>query len=64
MHEGRKHDWGYDAEAEDRLDGREIEAMRGKVLGGSSSINVMAYVRGHMGDYDRWARKVRRDGLR
>ena len=57
MHEGRKHDWGYDAEAEARLDGREIEAMRGKVLGGSSSINVMAYVRGHMGDYDRWAQK-------
>jgi len=57
MHEGRKHDWGFDAEAEDRMEGREIEAMRGKVLGGSSSINVMAYVRGHMGDYDRWAQK-------
>ena len=48
-------DWGYDTEPEPRLDGRRIEAMRGKVLGGSSSINVMAYVRGHRGDYDRWA---------
>ena len=48
-------DWGYDTEPEPRLDNRRIEAMRGKVLGGSSSINVMAYVRGHRGDYDRWA---------
>ncbi len=55
MHEKRAHDWGYDAEPEQRLNGREIEAMRGKVVGGSSSINVMAYVRGHRGDYDRWA---------
>jgi choline dehydrogenase-like flavoprotein len=57
MHEHRKHDWGYDAEPEPRLFNREIEAMRGKVIGGSSSINVMAYVRGHRGDYDRWAQK-------
>ena len=55
MHGKRAHDWGYDAEPEQRLNGREIEAMRGKVVGGSSSINVMAYVRGHRGDYDRWA---------
>jgi 4-pyridoxate dehydrogenase len=55
MHDKRAHDWGYDAEPEQRLNGREIEAMRGKVVGGSSSINVMAYVRGHRGDYDRWA---------
>ncbi len=57
MHEYRLHDWGYDAEPEPRLNGRPIEATRGKVLGGSSSINVMAYVRGHSGDYDRWAQK-------
>ena len=57
MHEYRMHDWGFDAEAEESVHGREIEAMRGKVIGGSSSINVMAYVRGHRGDYDRWAQK-------
>lgn len=55
--EHRMFDWGYDTEPEPRLDNRQIEAMRGKVLGGSSSINVMAYVRGHRGDYDRWAQK-------
>jgi choline dehydrogenase-like flavoprotein len=55
MHEKRAHDWGYNVEPEEQLNGREIEAMRGKVVGGSSSINVMAYVRGHRGDYDRWA---------
>jgi len=54
--ERRMFDWGYDTEPEPRLDNRRIEAMRGKVLGGSSSINVMAYVRGHRGDYNRWAR--------
>jgi choline dehydrogenase-like flavoprotein len=54
--ERRMFDWGYDTEPAPGLDDRRIEAMRGKVLGGSSSINVMAYVRGHPGDYDRWAR--------
>ncbi len=57
MHQHRMHDWGFDAEAEESVNGRKIEAMRGKVIGGSSSINVMAYVRGHRGDYDRWAQK-------
>ena len=55
MHEHRMHDWGYDTEPEEALANRRIEAMRGKVLGGSSSINVMAYTRGHAADYDRWA---------
>jgi len=55
--EHRMFDWGYDTEPEPRLDNRRIEAMRGKVLGGSSSINVMAYVRGHRGDYDRWSQQ-------
>jgi 4-pyridoxate dehydrogenase len=56
MHAYRLHDWGYHAEPESNLDNRRIEAMRGKVLGGCSSINVMAHTRGHPGDYDRWAR--------
>jgi len=50
-----KHDWGYFAEPEATMDGRRIECARGKVIGGSSSINAMAYVRGHRGDYERWA---------
>jgi choline dehydrogenase/4-pyridoxate dehydrogenase len=53
--ERRMHDWMYFAEPEVTLDGRGIECARGKVIGGSSSINAMAYVRGHRGDYDRWA---------
>src|SRR5271155_2037013 len=42
----RKHDWMYFAEPEATMDGRAIECARGKVIGGSSSINAMAYVRG------------------
>ncbi len=57
MHEYGLHDWGYHTEPEANLGGRRLEAARGKVLGGSSSINVMAYTRGHRGDYDRWAQK-------
>jgi 4-pyridoxate dehydrogenase len=55
MLEGRRHDWMYFAEPEATMDGRGLECARGKVIGGSSSINAMAYVRGHRGDYDRWA---------
>ena len=57
LHEWGLFDWGYHTEPEPNLNGRKIEAARGKVLGGSSSINVMAYTRGHAGDYDRWAQK-------
>jgi choline dehydrogenase-like flavoprotein len=55
LHQHRLHDWGYDTEVEPGLGSRAIESMRGKVVGGSSSINVMAHVRGNRGDYDRWA---------
>jgi 4-pyridoxate dehydrogenase len=51
----RRHDWMYFTEPEPTLEGRSIECARGKVIGGSSSINAMAYVRGHRNDYDRWA---------
>jgi 4-pyridoxate dehydrogenase len=57
LHKGRMFDWGYDSEPEPALNGRRIEAMRGKVLGGSSSINVMAFTRGDPADYDRWVQR-------
>ena len=56
MHQYKMHDWGYETEPEPALNGRRVEAMRGKVLGGCSSINVMAYTRGHPADFDRWHR--------
>ena len=49
-------DWGYRSEPEPNLNGRRLEVVRGKVLGGSSSVNVMVYTRGDRGDFDRWAR--------
>ncbi|MGR3759830.1 choline dehydrogenase [Roseobacteraceae bacterium NS-SX3] len=49
------YDWGYKTEPEPHLDGRRLVCPRGKVVGGSSSINGMVYVRGHAGDYNHWA---------
>ncbi|MGA2841327.1 MAG: GMC family oxidoreductase N-terminal domain-containing protein [Steroidobacteraceae bacterium] len=47
--------WGYMSEPEPTLDGRSLWLPRGKVLGGSSSINGMFFMRGHSGDFDAWA---------
>ncbi|MFC3179398.1 choline dehydrogenase [Cypionkella sinensis] len=49
------YDWGFQSEPEPYLDGRRLATPRGKVIGGSSSINGMVYVRGHARDYDTWA---------
>ncbi len=46
--------WGYSSVSERHLDGRKMNCPRGKVLGGSSSINGMVYVRGHPCDFDSW----------
>jgi 4-pyridoxate dehydrogenase len=51
----RRHDWMYFCEPEDNVGGRRVECARGKVIGGCSSTNAMAYVRGNRGDFDRWA---------
>lgn len=47
-------DWKFRTEPEPGLDGRVMDAPRGKVLGGSSAINGQLYVRGHAGDFDEW----------
>lgn len=51
----RLHDWMYFAEPEANVDNRRVECARGKVVGGSSSTNAMAHVRGNPADFDRWA---------
>jgi 4-pyridoxate dehydrogenase len=56
LHEHRMFDWGYNTVPEAGMAGRELMTLRGKVLGGSSSINMLALTRGSAGDFDRWAR--------
>ena len=48
------YDWGFESEPEPYLGGRRLATPRGKVIGGSSSINGMVYVRGHACDFDTW----------
>jgi len=52
---GDKYNWAYETEPEPGMDGRRIGCPRGRVIGGSSSINGMVCIRGHALDYDRWA---------
>jgi len=49
-----KYSWGFASEREPYLDGRALDCPQGKVLGGTSSINGMVYVRGHACDFDEW----------
>ncbi|MBT9292144.1 choline dehydrogenase [Prosthecodimorpha staleyi] len=50
-----RYNWFYETEAEPHLGGRHLHVPRGKVIGGSSSINGMVYIRGNPADFDRWA---------
>ncbi len=51
----KRYDWGYKSQPEPHLNNRRLVVPRGKVIGGSSSINGMVYVRGHALDFDHWA---------
>ena len=55
LSKSRRYDWGYATEAEPELHGRSIAWPRGKVLGGSGSVNGLVFLRGSPHDYDRWA---------
>lgn len=50
-----RHNWLYTSTPQEGLGGRKVSVPRGKVLGGSSAINGMIYIRGHRADYDGWA---------
>lgn len=56
-----KYAWQFETEAEPFLDNRRMHCPRGKVLGGSSSINGMVYVRGHARDFDEWQQQGAKD---
>jgi choline dehydrogenase len=53
-----RYTWFYESEPEPFMDGRRIHCPRGKVIGGSSSINGMVYIRGNALDYDSWAQRA------
>ena len=58
----KMYDWGLKSDPEPHLGNRQLVTPRGKVIGGSSSINGMIYVRGHARDFDHWADTGRRAG--
>lgn len=51
---GSKRDWNYETQKQEHADNRQLYWPRGKMLGGSSSMNAMIYIRGHRADYDAW----------
>ena len=53
--QGDTYNWAYETEPEPHMDGRRVSCPRGRVIGGSSSINGMVYIRGHPKYYDGWA---------
>ena len=55
-----KYNWRYHTEPEPHLNGRRMHTPRGKVLGGSSSINGLVYIRGNPLDFERWEARGRR----
>lgn len=55
---GTKYNWHYESEPEPYLNNRRLHCPRGRVIGGSSSVNGMVYIRGHAFDYDAWARRA------
>ncbi|MGB2178646.1 MAG: GMC family oxidoreductase N-terminal domain-containing protein, partial [Hyphomonas sp.] len=50
----KRYDWGYRSQPEPHIGGRRLATPRGKVLGGSSSINGLVYIRGNARDFDAW----------
>jgi choline dehydrogenase len=60
----KRYNWGFETEPEPHLGGRRMVTPRGKVVGGSSSINGMVYVRGHARDFDIWEEMGGEEGWR
>mmetsp|Transcript_22038 Transcript_22038/g.48144 ORF Transcript_22038/g.48144 Transcript_22038/m.48144 type:complete len:592 (+) Transcript_22038:217-1992(+) len=56
-----KYNWDYHTVPQKGLDGRALHQPRGKILGGSSALNAMAYVRGHALDFERWSKEIGSD---
>ncbi len=57
----KRFNWYFETEPEPYMDGRRLDCPRGKVIGGSSSINGMVYVRGHPCDFDEWEERGAED---